>query len=106
VEAAVGGAVWAAAGHVLWRRLDTADDRRLRVPVLGYAALVTAMGAAAVRVGRRTSNPALAAGGVLFVVSDGLVAASLFGRRRPAVDSAVMLTYAAAQALLARALVE
>ena len=104
VEAAVGAAVWAGAGHVLWRRLDTDADRRLRLPVLGYAALVTAMGAAAVRTGRRTSDPALAAGGALFVVSDGLVAASLFGPKRRTVDAAVMLTYAAAQALLAQAL--
>lgn len=106
VEGAVAGAVWAGAGHVLWRQLDTDEERRLRVPVLGYAALVTAMGAAAVRTGRRTSNPALAAGGTLFVISDGLVAASLFGPKRKAVDAAVMLTYAAAQALLARALAE
>ncbi len=106
VEAAVGGAVWAGAGHVLWRRLDTDEERRLRLPVLGYAALVTAMGAAAARAGRRTSNPALAAGGILFVISDGLVAASLFGPKRRTVDAAVMATYAAAQALLTRALAE
>ncbi|HEY6746313.1 MAG TPA: lysoplasmalogenase family protein [Mycobacteriales bacterium] len=104
VEAAAGAAVWAAAGHVLWRRLDTDAERRLRLPVLGYAALVTAMGAAAVRAGRRRRDPALAAGGVVFVVSDGLVAASLFGPQKPAVDAAVMATYAAAQTLLARAL--
>lgn len=104
VEGAAAAAVWAGAGHLLWRRLDTDTDRRLRLPVLGYAALVTAMGAAAVRTGRRTSNPALAAGGTLFVVSDGLVAGSLFGPKRRTVDAAVMLTYAAAQALLARAL--
>jgi microcompartment protein CcmK/EutM len=38
------------------------------------------------------------------VVSDGLVAASLFGPKRRTVDAAVMLTCAAAQALLAGAL--
>jgi uncharacterized membrane protein YhhN len=59
-----------------------------------------------VRAGRRTSSPALAAGGALFVVSDGLVAASLFGPKRRTVDAAVMLSYAAAQALLAGALSE
>jgi uncharacterized membrane protein YhhN len=106
VESVVGGAVFAAAGRVLWHRLDTDTDRRLRVPVLGYAALVTAMGAAAVRAGRQSKNPALAAGGALFVVSDGLVAASLFGPRRRIVDAAVMLTYAAAQSLLASALTD
>jgi hypothetical protein len=37
-------------------------------------------------------------------LSDGLVAASLFGPKRRTVDAAVMLTYAAAQALLAAAL--
>jgi uncharacterized membrane protein YhhN len=76
--------------------------------VLGYAALVTGMGAAAVRAALRTPGPAgraLAAGGTLFVVSDGLVAATLFGSgRRRAADAAVMATYAAAQALLAAAL--
>lgn len=106
VEAAAGAAVWAAAGHVLWRRLDTDADRRLRLPVLGYGALVTAMGAAAARAGRHRKDPALIAGGVLFVVSDGLVAASLFGPKSRTVDAAVMLTYSAAQALLTRALAE
>ena len=43
-------------------------------------------------------------GGALFVVSDGLVAASMFGPRNRAVDAAVMLTYAAAQVLLTEAL--
>jgi len=105
--AAGAGAVLAGAGTVLWRQL--AGDSR-RVPVLGYAALVTAMGATAVRAGLRTPGPpgrALAAGGVLFVVSDGLVATALFGsRRRPAVEAAVMATYAAAQALLTTALTD
>jgi uncharacterized membrane protein YhhN len=102
------GAVFAGSAAVLWRRLDTAEERRLRLPVLGYAALVTAMGAAAVRGGLRTAGPAgraLATGGALFVISDGLVAATRFGsRRRRPVEAAVMATYAAAQALLAGAL--
>jgi uncharacterized membrane protein YhhN len=105
--AAAAGA--ALAGSVLWRRLDTAGQRRLRMPVLGYAGLVTAMGAAAVRAGRRTPGPAgraLAAGGPLFVLSDGLVAAGLVGPRRRSVDAAVMATYATAQALLAAALAD
>ena len=109
VLAAYGG-VLAAAGAVLWRRLDTPDERRLRVPVLGYAALVTGLGAAATRAGLRRGGPAgraLAAGGTTFVVSDGLVALSHFGgRRRPAVEAAVMVTYAAAQVLLAAALTD
>lgn len=107
---AVSGGVLAGAGTLLWPRLDTGDERRLRVPVLGYAALVTGMGAAAVRAALRTADPAgrmLAAGGALFVVSDGLVATTLFGARpRRAAEAAVMATYAAAQALLAAALTD
>jgi len=101
-------AAGAAAGARLWRRLDRPGERRLRGPVLGYAALVTGMGAAAVRTGLRAGTPAgrrLAAGGALFVLSDGLVAWTHFGaRRRAAVEAAVMGTYAAAQALLTDAL--
>lgn len=103
---AVSGAVLAGAGAVLWGRVEP----RLRGPVLGYAALVTGMGAAAVRAGLRTpgrAGRAVAAGGVLFVVSDGLVAATTFGGARSrAVEGAVMATYVAAQALLAAALEE
>lgn len=101
-------AVFAGAAAVLWRRLDTPADRRLRGPVVGYAALVTGMGAAAVRTGLRAGGPggrALALGGATFVVSDALVALRQFGPRRSrAVEAAVMVTYAAAQALLARSL--
>jgi uncharacterized membrane protein YhhN len=110
VAAGAYAAAFGAAATLLWRRLDTPADRRLRVPVVGYAALVTGMGATATRAGRRRGGPrgrALAAGGAMFVVSDGLVALSHFGgRRRPAVEAAVMMTYAAAQALLAGALTE
>lgn len=99
------GAVLAAAGTVLWRRLDTDDQRNLRLPVLGYAALVVVMGATAVRGGLHHGDRGLAAGGALFVLSDTLVAATVFGERRnPAREAAVMVTYAAAQALLAGAL--
>lgn len=101
------GAVLATTGRVLWRQLD-GPERRLRGPVLGYAALVTGLGAATARAGLRHGGPAgraLAAGGAVFVLSDGLVALSHFGgRRRPLVDAAVMLTYAGAQALLLTAL--
>jgi uncharacterized membrane protein YhhN len=110
VAAGAHAGVFGVAGAVLWRRLGTPAERRLRVPVLGYAALVTSMGAAAARAGPRAGGPAgraLAAGGAAFVVSDGLVALSHFGRRRrPAVEAAVMVTYAAAQAMLAEALAE
>jgi uncharacterized membrane protein YhhN len=90
-------AVTAAAAPLLWPRLPARD----RLPVLAYAGLVGATGAAAVRTGERPRG----ARGILFVLSDALVAVSLFGpRRRPAVDAAVMATYAAAQALLAAGL--
>lgn len=102
---AAAGVVLAATGTVLWRRLDTDDQRGLRLPVLGYAALVIAMGATAVRGGLHHGDRALAAGGALFVLSDTLVAASVFGERRNRTrEAAVMVTYAAAQALLTSAL--
>ena len=101
-------AVFAGAAAVLWRRLDTPAERRLRGPVVGYAALVTGMGAAAVRTGLRAGGPggrALALGGATFVVSDALVALRQFGPRRSrVVEAAVMVTYAAAQALLVKSL--
>ena len=89
-----------------------ADRPALRVPVGAYAALVTAMGHAALVTGLRRRDArgrALAAGGVLFVVSDAFVALSLFGgphggRRAVAVEAGVMATYAGAQALLAAAI--
>ena len=110
VAVAAYAAVLATASTALWRRLDTPARRRLRVPVVGYAALVTGLGATAARAGLRRGGPAgraLAAGGAAFVVSDGLVALGHFGgERRPAVEAAVMVTYAAAQALLTGALTE
>jgi uncharacterized membrane protein YhhN len=87
------------------------DRPALRGPVAAYAALVTSMGHAAVISGLRRRDArgrALAAGGALFVVSDGLVALSLFGgpraaRRTAVLEAGVMATYTAAQALLATA---
>ncbi|MGI5130220.1 lysoplasmalogenase family protein [Pseudonocardia sp. CA-107938] len=88
------------------------DRPVLRGPVAAYAALVTSMGYAAVVTGLRRRDARgrlLAVGGGLFVVSDGLVAMSLFGGPRPAgrtaaVEAGVMATYTAAQALLAAAI--
>lgn len=89
-----------------------ADRPALRVPVGAYAALVTTMGHTAAATGMRRRDArgrALAAGGLLFVVSDGFVALSLFGGphagvRGAAVETAVMATYTAAQALLSAAI--
>ena len=107
VSTAVFGAAALAASAAIAPRL--ADRPVLRGPVAAYAALVTSMGHAAVVSGLRRRDArgrALAAGGALFVVSDGLVALSLFGgpragRPAAAVEAGVMLTYTAAQALLA-----
>lgn len=103
-------AVAVAAAAAIAPRL--ADRPALRVPVGAYAALVTAVGHAAVVTALRRRDARgrlLAAGGVLFVVSDGLVALSLFGgphegRRAVAVEAGVMATYTGAQALLAAAI--
>jgi uncharacterized membrane protein YhhN len=110
VTAAVFGAAALAATAAIAPRL--ADRPVLRGPVAAYAALVTSMGHAAVVSGLRRRDArgrALAAGGALFVVSDGLVALSLFGglragRSAAAVEAGVMITYTAAQALLAAAI--
>ncbi|MFC4946163.1 lysoplasmalogenase [Pseudonocardia sp. GCM10023141] len=100
-------ATTAVAGAAIWPRL--ADRPALRLPVLGYACLVSAMGQAAVGTGTRIGGPdgrRLALGGALFVVSDALVATSMFGGdRRRMVDAAAMATYTAAQGLLTHALV-
>ncbi|MDN5859187.1 MAG: lysoplasmalogenase [Pseudonocardia sp.] len=105
--AAIGFAATAvAATAAIWPRL--ADRSALCVPVGAYVALVTAMGHAAVVNGMRrrdTAGLAMAAGGVLFVLSDGLVAFALFGgphegTRAVTVEGGVMATYTGAQALL------
>ncbi|PRZ43506.1 putative membrane protein YhhN [Antricoccus suffuscus] len=91
------------AGTLLWKRLSQTDPL-LRVPVAAYAGLVSTMGFAAVRRGLLTGGGpgrCLIAGGILFTVSDGLVALTKFGPRRYAgLDTLVMATYTSAQALL------
>jgi len=105
----ISGATVVVAGvaAVALRRTLTGDDRRLLAPASGYAALVSAMGAAAVRAGIARRGPQgreLIMGGVLFVISDALVAARLFGpkdRLPPGpLDAVIMSTYCAAQACL------
>ena len=110
VLAAYGG-VFAAAAAVLWRRLDTPAERRLRGPVLGYAALVTGH--------RRGRDPGRAAPRRAGRPGARRRRHDLRGVRRAggaeplrpaapsrAVEAAVMVTYAAAQGLLAAALTE
>jgi uncharacterized membrane protein YhhN len=85
-------ALWAVLIAVLWRRLGA-----LRVPVAAYSLLLVTMAVLA-----SARNREAAAGGVLFVASDALIACALAGINAvPGQESAVMPTYIAAQFLLA-----
>ncbi|MDI6104404.1 lysoplasmalogenase [Actinoplanes sp. NEAU-A12] len=84
------GVLWALANILLWERLGA-----LRVPVLIYSLALTAMAAAAAGLSRR-----VAAGGLLFLVSDLLIGLGAAGIRPPAHGVLVMTTYAAALALI------
>jgi len=84
---------WAGLNAYLWPRTG-----RDRLPVLVYstALLGTALAAA------DTADPAVAAGGALFLVSDTLLALERFADvHLPAHEGLVMATYTSAQALLA-----
>ncbi|APY88996.1 lysoplasmalogenase [Streptomyces alfalfae] len=70
----------------------------MRGPVAGYSLLLTAMA-----LGATTLGPVAAAGGALFLLSDTLIATGVAAwPQLPRPDFAIMLTYLAAQALLAR----
>lgn len=95
VRCAVYAVLWAGLVVALWPGLDAG----MRIPVACYSLLLTAMAAGAFGLGRTG-----AAGGLLFLLSDGLIAAGLADwPRPPAHDLWIMLTYAAAQFLLVRA---
>jgi uncharacterized membrane protein YhhN len=86
-------AAFGALNAYLWNR--TSKDR---VPVIVYSAALLAMSLAALDSG----SPKSATGGVLFLVSDSLLALEKFGGLHlPASEGVVMATYASAQALLA-----
>jgi uncharacterized membrane protein YhhN len=87
--------VWAGLMAVIWPGLDGG----LRLPVLGYSLLLTAMAASAAGTGRLAG-----VGGALFLASDGLLALGLAGVDFPGRGAAVMPTYLAAQLLIALAL--
>lgn len=71
---------------------------KLRIPVFVYGTALAAMAAAAAD----TGSPALAAGGAAFLVSDSVLALNRFDAADiPAAGAVVMLTYTAAQALIA-----
>jgi uncharacterized membrane protein YhhN len=85
-----GALLWAAANALLWDRFGD-----LRVPLLIYSLALFAMAAAATAQG-----PRIAAGGLLFLASDTLIALDRAGLRAPAHDLLVMATYIAALALI------
>ena len=71
---------------------------KLRVPVFVYGATLAAMAAAAAD----TGSPGVAAGGAAFLISDSVLALNKFDAvDTPAAGAVVMLTYTAAQALIA-----
>src|SRR5207253_7591702 len=77
-----------------------------RLPVLVYVAVIVAMGwraaARALAPGIPESSGTLAfAGAVVFMVSDGVLATERFARAFAAADAVVMITYYAAQILIA-----
>lgn len=85
--------VLAGANAYLWRR--TGPDR---LPVLIYSTALTGTALSALD----TGDGRAAAGGVLFLASDALLALERFaGRHLPAHEALVMATYTGAQALLA-----
>ena len=95
---AVYGVLWAVLVVLLWPGLDAG----MRVPVAAYSLLLTAMAAGAFGLGRTG-----ALGGLLFLLSDGLIAAGLADwPQPPAHDLWIMLTYAAAQFCLVRGLLD
>lgn len=97
------GIVVVAAGllRVLWPHLG-----RVRGPVLVYVAVIAAMAWTAARraAGLATPSPSgelALAGAVSFVASDGVLAIDRFAHRFPAAHGIVMVTYYAAQTLIA-----
>ncbi len=87
-------AAWAGLNAALWRR--TGKDR---IPVVVYSCALLATALAALD----TGEPLRAAGGVLFLASDTLLALERFaGVQLPAHEGLVMATYTTGQALLAR----
>jgi uncharacterized membrane protein YhhN len=87
------GALWAVMVVLLWPGLDPG----MRGPVAVYSLLLTTMAAGAYGLGRIA-----AAGGALFLLSDTLIATGIADwPQPPGHDFWIMLTYLAAQALLA-----
>jgi uncharacterized membrane protein YhhN len=84
---------WVVLNLYLWPRTG-----RLRLPVVAYSSALAGMALVALDTGR----PRAACGGLLFMVSDSLLALERFGGVGvPTQPGVVMATYAAAQYLLA-----
>jgi len=84
---------WCVLNRLLWPRTG-----KLRLPVIVYGTALAAMALAALD----TENPKVAAGGALFMASDSILALRTFEAATiPGADALVMLTYTAAQALIA-----
>lgn len=79
---------------VLWPKLGP-----MRVPVMGYLCVITAMGISAA-LGKENSGR-LVAGAALFILSDSLIAVNRFLVPLPAAGFWIMLTYYPAQWLIA-----
>ncbi len=89
--AGVYGVVWVVLVVFLWPGLGT-----LQIPVTAYSLLLTATAVTSVSSGARTG-----VGGAFFLVSDSLIAFGLADVEIPMRGELVMLTYIAAQYLLA-----
>jgi uncharacterized membrane protein YhhN len=91
--ARVYAAAWLGLNLLLWPHTG-----RLRVPVVVYGSALVAMALAALETGDTQAS----AGGALFLASDSVLALDTFGVvKTPGIDGLVMLTYAAAQPLIA-----
>jgi uncharacterized membrane protein YhhN len=96
--AAAYGAAWLGLNAVLFPRTG-----KLRVPVIVYGTALAAMAVAALD----TDDLGVAAGGAAFLVSDSILALRTFGGATvPGADALVMITYTAAQALLAHGITQ
>ncbi|SHN46714.1 Uncharacterized membrane protein YhhN [Cryptosporangium aurantiacum] len=84
------GLLWALANALLWEQLGD-----LRVPVLVYSLVLSAMAAAAVGV-----SPRVAAGGAFFLVSDFLIGLDAADVGVPGQPVLIMATYITALALI------
>jgi uncharacterized membrane protein YhhN len=91
------GLAWLGLNAVLFPRTG-----KLRIPVVVYGTALAAMAVAALD----TDMPEVAAGGAAFMVSDSILAMRTFEAATiPGADALVMLTYTAAQALIAHGMV-